>query len=54
MAAGNLLAADEVPAAMLAAFAADPAAHIGDRLMAASRPAFRRAARRARCGRPAC
>ena len=34
MAAGNLLAADDVPAAMLAAFAADPAAHIGDRLMA--------------------
>jgi uncharacterized Ntn-hydrolase superfamily protein len=34
VAAGNLLAADEVPAAMLAAFAADPAAHIGDRLMA--------------------
>jgi len=35
VAAGNLLAADEVPAAMLAAFAADPATHIGDRLMAA-------------------
>jgi uncharacterized Ntn-hydrolase superfamily protein len=34
VAAGNLLAADEVPAAMLAAFAADRAAHIGDRLMA--------------------
>ena len=34
VAAGNLLASDDVPAAMLAAFAADTAAHIGDRLMA--------------------
>jgi len=34
VAAGNLLAAYEVPEAMLAAFAENPAAHIGDRLMA--------------------
>ncbi len=34
VAAGNLLAADDVPTAMLAAFAADPATHLGDRLMA--------------------
>jgi uncharacterized Ntn-hydrolase superfamily protein len=35
VAAGNLLAADGVPAAMVAAFQADPTAHIGHRLMAA-------------------
>lgn len=34
-AAGNLLAAEEVPAAMLDAFLADPAAELGDRLLAA-------------------
>jgi uncharacterized Ntn-hydrolase superfamily protein len=34
-AAGNLLADEAAPAAMAAAFAADPAAHLGDRLMAA-------------------
>jgi uncharacterized Ntn-hydrolase superfamily protein len=34
-AAGNLLAHGDVPAAMLAAFEADPGAHPGDRLMAA-------------------
>ena len=32
--AGNLLATDDVPAAMLAAVAAGSAAHVGDRLMA--------------------
>ena len=37
VAAGNLLAADAVPAAMTAAFAADPAAHLGARLVAALR-----------------
>jgi uncharacterized Ntn-hydrolase superfamily protein len=36
-AAGNLLADGSAPAAMAAAFAADPAAHLGDRLMAALR-----------------
>jgi uncharacterized Ntn-hydrolase superfamily protein len=35
VAAGNLLAAGEVPEAMVAAFAADPQAHIGRRLVAA-------------------
>ena len=34
-AAGNLLAADSVPAAMAEAFAADPDAELGDRLVAA-------------------
>ena len=34
-AAGNLLADDSVPAAMAEAFAADPAADLGDRLVAA-------------------
>lgn len=34
-AAGNLLAAESVPAAMTEAFLADPAAHLGDRLLAA-------------------
>jgi uncharacterized Ntn-hydrolase superfamily protein len=34
-AAGNLLADDSVPAAMAEAFAADPAAELGDRLVAA-------------------
>ena len=37
VAAGNLLASDGVPAAMLDAFAADPGAHIGTRLLAALR-----------------
>jgi uncharacterized Ntn-hydrolase superfamily protein len=36
-AAGNLLADGSAPGAMAAAFAADPAAHLGDRLMAALR-----------------
>jgi uncharacterized Ntn-hydrolase superfamily protein len=36
-AAGNLLADESAPAAMAAAFAADPAAHLGDRLFAALR-----------------
>jgi uncharacterized Ntn-hydrolase superfamily protein len=35
VAAGNLLAADAVPAVMTAAFEADPAAHLGARLVAA-------------------
>ena len=35
VAAGNLLAADSVPAAMAEAFAADPDAELGDRLVAA-------------------
>lgn len=35
VAAGNLLADDEVPAAMLDAFTARPADHLGDRLLAA-------------------
>jgi len=39
VAAGNLLASPEVPAAMLAAFLADPAAPIGVRLIAAMRAA---------------
>lgn len=34
-AAGNLLGDESAPAAMTAAFAAEPAAHLGDRLMAA-------------------
>ena len=34
VAAGNLLANPSIPTAMLAAFAADPAAHLGDRLIA--------------------
>jgi uncharacterized Ntn-hydrolase superfamily protein len=37
VAAGNLLAAEEVPEAMVAAFHGDPAAHIGERLVAALR-----------------
>jgi uncharacterized Ntn-hydrolase superfamily protein len=37
VAAGNLLASDGVPAAMLEAFAADPGAHLGTRLLAALR-----------------
>jgi uncharacterized Ntn-hydrolase superfamily protein len=37
VAAGNLLASEEVPAAMVAAFAADPDAHLGARLVAALR-----------------
>jgi uncharacterized Ntn-hydrolase superfamily protein len=37
VAAGNLLAAEGVPAAMAAAFAADPAVHLGERLVAALR-----------------
>jgi len=36
-AAGNLLADPSAPAAMAAAFAADPAAHLGDRLLQALR-----------------
>lgn len=35
MAAGNLLASDEVPEAMVAAFIASPDDHLGDRLLAA-------------------
>ena len=35
VAAGNLLADDAVPQAMVDAFAADPEAHLGDRLLAA-------------------
>jgi uncharacterized Ntn-hydrolase superfamily protein len=35
VAAGNLLASEAVPDAMVAAFAADPAAHLGARLVAA-------------------
>ena len=35
VAAGNLLAGVEVPAAMVAAFGRDPTAHLGDRLVAA-------------------
>lgn len=35
VAAGNLLASDAVPDAMVAAFTADPDAHLGDRLLAA-------------------
>lgn len=37
VAAGNLLAAGDVPEAMVAAFRADPALHIGERLVAALR-----------------
>lgn len=37
VAAGNLLASEDVPAAMVAAFAADPGAHLGARLVAALR-----------------
>ena len=37
VAAGNLLASGGVPAAMLEAFAADPGAHLGTRLLAALR-----------------
>jgi uncharacterized Ntn-hydrolase superfamily protein len=37
VAAGNLLASEDVPAAMVAAFAADPEAHLGARLLAALR-----------------
>ena len=37
---------------MAAAFAADPAAHLGDRLWRPLRPGATRAARRARCTRP--
>jgi uncharacterized Ntn-hydrolase superfamily protein len=40
VAAGNLLAAAEVPEAMLTAFAADPDAHLGERLLAAMRAAL--------------
>ena len=36
-AAGNLLASESAPAAMTAAFAEDPAAHLGDRLLQALR-----------------
>ena len=36
-AAGNLLASESAPAAMAAAFAEDPAAHLGDRMLAALR-----------------
>jgi uncharacterized Ntn-hydrolase superfamily protein len=36
-AAGNLLAAEDVPAAMAASFASDPGADLGDRLLAALR-----------------
>ncbi len=37
VAAGNLLATEDVPAAMVAAFSADPGAHLGARLVAALR-----------------
>jgi len=40
VAAGNLLASDGVPAAMVEAFAADPGAHLGARLLAALRAAL--------------
>ena len=40
VAAGNLLASGGVPAAMLEAFAADPGAHLGTRLLAALRAGF--------------
>ena len=39
VAAGNLLASDDVPAAMVAAFGADAALHLGDRLLAALKAA---------------
>jgi uncharacterized Ntn-hydrolase superfamily protein len=35
VAAGNLLASDDVPQAMVAAFGSDPDGHLGDRLLAA-------------------
>ena len=40
VAAGNLLASGGVPAAMVEAFAADPGAHLGTRLLAALRAGF--------------
>jgi uncharacterized Ntn-hydrolase superfamily protein len=40
VAAGNLLASTAVPAAMAAAFARDPDAHLGDRLVGALRAAL--------------
>lgn len=39
-AAGNLLASEEVPRRMVAAFLAEPDAHIGDRILAAMRAAL--------------
>ena len=51
-AAGNLLADRGVPEAMLAAFQDRAGDSVGDRLIAAIRPAWPRAARSPRCGRP--
>ena len=54
VAAGNLLADEGVPEAMVDAYEDADEDDLGDRLVARSWPASRRAARRARCARPAC